>query len=73
MAQRDALTITEKGGEFQAKLHGYPMWFTGPTREAALARAGQFLDESAARSAEIMGRLEAKWAAEAGGQEEQST
>lgn len=72
MAHRDALTITEKGDEFHAKLHGYPMWFTGPSREAALARAGQFLDESAARSAEIMARRETKLAAEAGGPNDQS-
>ena len=58
MAQREALTITKKDGEYQAKLHGFPMWFTGPTYEAALTRAGQFLDESAARSAEVLAKLE---------------
>ncbi|SDF92287.1 hypothetical protein [Alloyangia pacifica] len=72
MAQRETVTITKKDGEYQAKLHGFPMWFTGPTYEAALTRAGQFLDESAARSAEIMDRLEKKWAADAGTPGDQS-
>lgn len=46
---RDTFTVTRKpDGTFEAKLHGYPIFYVAPTAEECMREAGRAMDQMAA-------------------------
>lgn len=55
---RDTFTVTRKpDGTFEAKMHGYPFFFSGSTAEACMGGAGRAMDEMAAHLDRLSAQL----------------